>query len=358
MKDGRSIQDLAKLIDEQAKRKTDFVADTRELRIVPIAKPSGDEGDKAVAIEATNLGRFPMRDLAMTQACNHTGLPVPYARKMLAEGKPDLLATNLNRWFTDSPSRRLVRTLDGLDRALLSDRYQRIDNIDVAGVVLPIFADMGLTIRSCEATEHRLYIKASLPSLQREIKSRRVNDLVEAGVMVTNSEVGLGAVGVTDYAFYLACLNGMVREKAKRWNHVGRKIEAEELTYLSDETLKASDKVDLMMVRDAVKHALSVESFEKWVGKIQDSTEQRVTGNVAKAIEVLSNKLTLSSVEGDSILKHLIEGGDISRYGLMNAVTRTAEDAVSYDRATELEAYGQRVIDLPANDWREISEAA
>jgi len=68
--------------------------------------------------------------------------------------------------------------------------------------------------------------------------------------------------------------------------------------------------------------------------------------------------MVLTESEGDSILQHLIRGGDLSQYGLMNAVTRTAEDAASYDRATELEAMGQRVVDLAANEWRQIAEAA
>jgi len=34
------------------------------------------------------------------------------------------------------------------------------------------------------------------------------------------------------------------------------------------------------------------------------------------------------------LLRHLIEGGDLSQYGLINAVTRTAEDAKFYDRAS------------------------
>jgi hypothetical protein len=40
---------------------------------------------------------------------------------------------------------------------------------------------------------------------------------------------------------------------------------------------------------------------------------------------------------------------------LANAVTRTAEDAADYDRATALEAAGGRVLELPAADWRAIA---
>jgi hypothetical protein len=36
-------------------------------------------------------------------------------------------------------------------------------------------------------------------------------------------------------------------------------------------------------------------------------------------------------------------------------VTRTAEDAADYDRATELEAAAGRAIELGAADWRALA---
>lgn len=46
------------------------------------------------------------------------------------------------------------------------------------------------------------------------------------------------------------------------------------------------------------------------------------------------------------ILGHLIAGGDLSLYGLANAVTRHAQDVQSYDRSTELEATGYKIITM------------
>jgi hypothetical protein len=54
---------------------------------------------------------------------------------------------------------------------------------------------------------------------------------------------------------------------------------------------------------------------------------------------------------------HLITGGDLSRYALINAVTRTAEDVPSYDRATELETLGYRLMELPQREWSAIANA-
>lgn len=42
---------------------------------------------------------------------------------------PELLAQNLNCWFTKEPAQRMLRTLDGTARAYLSNRYRRIDNL-------------------------------------------------------------------------------------------------------------------------------------------------------------------------------------------------------------------------------------
>jgi len=111
-------------------------------------------------------------------------------------------------------------------------------------------------------------------------------------------------------------------------------------------------------VRDTLKAALDPERFQHWLQRVQSTTSNRIEGDVTKAVEVLSNKLALTNAETSSVLKHLIEGGDLSQYGLMNAVTRTAEDVHSYDRASELEAAGAAVLDLRPTEWRELAQQA
>lgn len=355
MKTGKTLVELANEIERQRSAKKDLVATTNAITAIADADAPGHV---AFQVQNGDLVTFKANDLAVVQAAERSQIPVKYVRRMQAEA-PQLLASNLNHWFHDKPERRMIRTLDGRARAFLSDRYQRIDNTDVANATLTVFGDFpGLEVRSTEITENRLYIKATLPSLTREIKSRRVGDLVEAGVMISNSEVGLGAVTVTPFALFLYCLNGMTRDGVKRWNHVGSKISGEETQYLSDDTLKAADRVDLMVIRDTLRHALGAVSFDGWIERIQQTTQQRITGDVPAVVEMLAERLILADSERKTVLQHLIEGGDLSRYGLMNAVTATANTMENYDRATELEMLGQRVIDLPQSEWRQIAEAA
>jgi len=58
-------------------------------------------------------------------------------------------------------------------------------------------------------------------------------------------------------------------------------------------------------------------------------------------------------------LYSLIQGGDLSKWGLANAVTSIAnKETGTYDRAIELQRIGGQIIDLPASDWKTISVAS
>ena len=57
------------------------------------------------------------------------------------------------------------------------------------------------------------------------------------------------------------------------------------------------------------------------------------------------------------ILRSLIEGGDLSAWGLLNAVTAQAHTA-EYDRAVEFEAAGGTLLTLAPTEWSRMLEAA
>ena len=48
----------------------------------------------------------------------------------------------------------------------------------------------------------------------------------------------------------------------------------------------------------------------------------------------------------------------VARVGLVNAVTHFSHDVVDYDRATEFEALGGKLIELSSREWQELAEAA
>jgi hypothetical protein len=137
-----------------------------------------------------------------------------------------------------------------------------------------------------------------------------------------------------------------------------RVVEDEEAyTLFSDETLKADDKAFFLKVADTVRAAVDIAKFGQIVQRMREATEQTIQGNPVAAVEVLGDKFGYSQDEKSGILTHLIQGGDLSAYGLLNAITRTSQDLGDYDRSTDLERDGSRVLSLPAASWKAIALA-
>src|SRR5262249_1439828 len=150
MKHGLTLNELAAEIARQAEAKKDYHVKTEVLRRLPTADGLHARG----APLATSINAIAHRQIGET-----VGIPAKYYDRMLALA-PDLLATNVNRWFDKEPETRLVRTLDGRARALLIDKYRPLDNVDLAEAVLPALQKHDLMVMSCAITEQRLYIKA------------------------------------------------------------------------------------------------------------------------------------------------------------------------------------------------------
>lgn len=360
MKTGKSIQEIAAELARQVEAKRDIVADTRDMLIVPAENGVALRVSKGgVGGEALLDGEiFGLKPNATRQIGERVGIPKKYADRMASEA-PELLATNVNHWFRANPERRMVRTLDGSARAFLSDRYRRVDNADIFEAVYPVLeAVPDMNFVSCEVTESRMYLKALFPRLEGEVLR---GDVVQSGVVISNSEIGLGAIRVEPLVFRLICLNGMIcPDSSLRKHHVGGRVgggdDAVEL--FRDETIEADDKAFLMKVNDVVRSTVDEAKFNDRLIRFREAAGEAITGDVPKAVEELSQRCGLTDGEGSSILRNLIAGGDLSKWGIANAVTRAAGDVESYDRATELERIGGNIIELPKADWTAIVEAA
>jgi hypothetical protein len=85
---------------------------------------------------------------------------------------------------------------------------------------------------------------------------------------------------------------------------------------------------------------------------MRGATEKKITADPVKVVEVTAKKFGLGDAERGSILRHLIEGADLSAFGLFNAITRASQDVESYDLATDMEAAGGKVLEIPATEWK------
>lgn len=336
MKTGKTLQAFAQEVQRQQENKRDFLIPAS--RIQAFAHENHIEVGFPIENNTSELFTAPLTDNGHKQFGNYCNIPSKYYQLMVPH--PSLLATNMNHWLARSKEIRTVRSLDGKVRALLSDKFRRLDNFDLAQNVLPMLHESGATIESCELTEKRLYIKAITHKVQAEVKK---GDVVSAGIIIQNSETGHGAVSVKPLIYRLVCQNGaVVDDLAMRKYHAGRQNELQQIEF-SNEALNAEDKALWLKVRDLVKHSLSEATFNQVVDVMRESTEKQIR-QPNEAIELAAKRHGLSEDEKGGVLFHLIQGGDLSAWGLGNAVTRTAQDSESYDRSTELESIGYQIM--------------
>ena len=356
MKSGLTIQELAAEILRQKDSKEDYIVNTRCLQM----EPSGSDVVLRVLDESAG-DRIEPLDIgpnAHRQIGTHLFIPAKYYTKMREED-PELLSMNVNRWFERSDSQRMLRVLDGCARAYLSNRYLRVDHMQIAEAVLPIIGDMkDARVESCQITEDRMYIKVVNPRLQQEVVP---GDIVQAGISISNSEVGLGSVNIQPLVYRLVCSNGMVvNDAATRRNHVGRVNSADENFLLySAETLAADDHAFLLKIQDTVRTVVDEVKFNRVVGMMQEAANAQMnTANVPEVVRLASHDFGLTDEEHPGVLQYLIEGKDLTLYGLANAVTRYSQDVESYDWATELESIGYNILSMPAKRWNSINQMA
>ena len=187
------LGDLHKMLTDRQARKADAV--------VPSAAIESRGGvlyvAGAIAATVTNHGvsapsRAALRPTrsADAQIAERLGIPVAYLRRLRLEA-PEVYDDNVNGLLALAPQRRfLVRglvdgpevvpdlapatdadmdTTGGVLRALLSDSYRPIEDLDVLLATLDGIRASGqrVEIRGCDLTENRMYVTVACPKVAR-----------------------------------------------------------------------------------------------------------------------------------------------------------------------------------------------
>lgn len=362
MKQGMKIEQLAAELTRQVAAKRDFVADSRAFRMT----------DDARALQLAEGVAMPINAIAQGQLATRLDVPRGFYDRMAAK-HPDLLSGMVNQLFQREPQKAMVRTLDGNVRAVLSDKYRPLDNFDLAEAVLPALFQFGASVESCAVTESRLYIKAIVPTMTVELPPPEGHHMgdgthtfytrrITAGLTISNSEVGAGSLAIQPGSFERTCTNYASFSDAEfRKVHLGGRKDVADggvWEFLTDATKRLSDAAIWSQVRDITTAALDGTVFARLVEQMTAARADVIEADPVKVVEVFARRERMTDDERGGLLRHLATGGEMSRYGLQWAVTRLANDCPDYDRASELERLGGKVIELPRAEWAEILRKA
>ena len=357
----------------------DFIVPTEMLVAQVVDVPSrntieADAGmkrkDVALTFENGKRHTFGVNDWSAGQLAGVADIPKPYFDRIRKEN-PVLLADSINHGLdrvatvakaSGKRDSRMVRTLDGRVRGLLSSRYRVLDAHDLLVAVAPTMIEKGMEVVSTEITESKFYIKALSPRLKADIKP---GDTVQYGLTISTSDVGAGSVRVEPLLFRLVCSNGMISNTALRKFHVGRNQSENEVRELfSDKTRELGDAAFWAEVRDVVLGSMRPEQFEAQVDRLRLAANEEIKNFDLPRVVELAMKATGIGGEAkqNSILAALAsgnEGAALTKWGLINSFTRAAHAMdIGYEESIEMERAGGKILELSPKEWSTISAVA
>lgn len=384
-----SLKDLAEILEAQHARKLDVVAPATTVRSEGgLLVVEGIEGHISEDGVTPVDGVYRPTAVFDEGVSDKLGIPLAYVRR-LREQRPDLYDANVNGWLhgygqdrglggvlADPPSRaepdrrsfllRLFRGDDGSEgiaRAMLSDSYKVVDNLDVLLAALDGVRNAGVEvdIDGCDLTERSMRVRISAPQVQalaptllRNYRSPFTgesgadNPVVFAGFVLGNSETGGGAFTLTPRVTIKVCANGQTFSgDALRNVHLGGKME-EGVIRWSDATRSKNLELVTSQTVDAVSTFLDVGYVERKIGEMEEAAGIALA-NPSQTVETVTKRLKFTQDQADGILDHFIRAGDVTSSGVMHAVTSYAQVVDDPDAAAELEGSAVEALSLAAS---------
>ncbi len=265
--------------------------------------------------EGTGLPTIYLRPNAMSQYL--TRLQYPQGLYKRLPSKLNIL--NIN-WLVQSGTfdrEALIRLQDDNQaRALMTELYQPVDNLELLEMIEPYLGDGN--VRWHYDDELTFHMSISFPQYAEEIK---VGDVVERGLHISNSEVGLRSVTIAGYLYRLVCSNGMISGRGGgdsfRFRHVGD-----------------SDKL-----RDKIRDA--VESTKLEVERVIAQFKNAMTVKIEEPfqfLEEVAKDKDLSQEEFKAILNSLMEAPEEkdNLFAVANAISNAA-NVFDGERSYELQ---------------------
>jgi hypothetical protein len=353
MKQGMNLNEMAAQVQHSADHKQDYVV---PISNIDFGRSSTGEFEYFAGVKDHGGIGGQMNRHALNQMATVMEIPAKFVNTLIAED-PDYLPELLNRRAFKSDGKRMLRTIENRMVGAVSPSFSRdYDNDVIMKALLPAITEKGLEVTSCNLSETKMHLKVLSPRLKGEVT---VGDVIQGGISAGNSDVGLSRAFINRLAYRLWCLNGCTHtESVNAYSRIHRGSKQPEGILYRQETVASFQNALAMEMADTVTHLLSEESFNGTIEQMRAITENKLSAkNLDASVKELGKIVGYSQSEGDDILAHLIEGGDLSQYGMLQAVTRYSQDVNSYDRATDFELMGGKILELNPRSWNTVVEA-
>ena len=372
-----SLQEIVEALQTQTLLKQDFVVPSKYLRmdntnLVVLNQEKLDSLSKllldtGIAVNENDIEKIELAvlDCCHTQIGQRLDIPKKYYDKMLGNSMANhILDYNVTNWFRlRNENNFLLRTFidkeqkTGIARAILSDRYNVLDNYDVMLATLDAIRESGINVQieSGDITDTKFYMRFVCPDIEMDapdiLKNYRVPDGstggngIISGFVISNSETGNGKFSISPRAVVLACRNGMIfKNDAFQKTHLGSKMEEYTTIDWSEETRQKNYELVCSQVKDAIKYYASEEYLGAKIHELIEKGNKELNHPI-ETIKNVSKHLSISEEKESSILNYFIKSGDTNAFGVTQALTYFAQHNASPEERYEIESESVMILD-------------
>lgn len=293
---------------------------------------------------------------ARAQIASKAGIPGNYLTDLVTapEGwKRDLAAEILTKHFQQptrsagddvSKARMLVRAVGGDAnrevRAVLSDRYRRLDSRPLVDAFAAECHGLGAVPVEGTVTDTRIALKAFLPMVFEPV----AHEVMCLGVEWSNSDFGAGKHALRAFVLRLWCTNNATMEDALSQVHLGQRL-ADGIDF-SRRTYELDTRTSVSALRDTVRSLLSPAKVSELMATIKAADEKQVEW---RNVQTLLQKRLLK--EELKAAKDAFESNDVinlpaekSIWRVSNAISWIAGKVEDEDRKLDLQRFAGEII--------------
>jgi len=262
---------------------------------------------------------FTLSDLATSQLCERLSIPAAYYRRLPGNMKATVANFDFNRLQDKS---FLLRGKATHVRAFLSGEYVAYDNRQVSGTVAELLSSNDIHIKSFVLEETHCFLKIVSEELVEPASG------LKAGIMIGNSEVGMGSVSVEPFVFRKACTNDLVVTQEKAFRHAHIHFTASELT---------------RRMAEAIGYGFLVAS--ELLDAFLKAREEPIADPLV-VIRKIAEERKMSQRLTDEVVARYVTDPEPNRFGVINAFTAAAQTLAPLQRI-DLERFAGQLLSAP-----------
>jgi len=207
-------------------------------------------------------------------------------------------------------------------RACLSAEYVAYNNSQIAQTAESLLRNGALDVNSFVLEETHMFLKI----VSNDIVDRSAG--LKAGIIIGNSEVGMGSVSVEPFVFRKPCTNDLIVSREKSFRHAHIHLTEYEMTRRMAES-----------VSDGFRLASSVlDAFLKTRDvKVVDPVE---------VIRKISEERTFSQKLTDEVVSSYLVEPEANWFGVINSFTNAAQRLAPLQQI-EMERFARTLLEAP-----------